>query len=263
MEGKNFMPQLPISVQLYTLRDYAAKDMPGLLKRLAAIGYRSVEVAGNGNLKSAKDLRKALDDAGLKVSGQHVGLDQLENDQALGRALDDTQTLGNSTIIVPWLPPERRTSAADWKQLAGSLSKIAPRVAAAGIGLAYHNHDFEFAAFDNRFALDILLESLTNPHVKIELDVYWVKFAGQDPIAWINKLGPRLTLLHLKDMAAGADRRFAPIGTGTMDFPAIVSAGARIGVQFGVVEQDQTYDLDPLKAVELSLVNLKKLGLAS
>jgi len=246
------MAAIPLSVQLYTLRDLTAKDMPNVLTRLAKLGYRYVELAGFGNLQSAKDLRKALDDAGLKVSGAHVGLDLLET--RLEQVLADNQILGNKNIIVPWVPPELRKSEDDWKRLAGSVGQVATKAAVSGFEVAYHNHDFEFVEFGGKTALEIILEATT---AKVELDVFWVAFAGRDPVAWIEKLSGRLTLLHLKDLAAGPEKRFAPVGTGTLDFAKILAAGARANVRFGIVEQDNTYEMDPMKAVEISLRNLQ------
>src|SRR5215217_2216637 len=95
------MAALPLSVQLYTVRDLTAKDFAGTMKELAKIGYENVELAGYGNLKTAADAKKALDDAGLKVSGAHAPLDQLEKD--VEKVLDETELLGNKNLICPWL----------------------------------------------------------------------------------------------------------------------------------------------------------------
>ena len=252
------MARLPISVQLYTLRDLTAKDMPGTLKRLAAIGYRYVEIAGFGNLTSAAEMRKALDDAGLKASGAHVSLEDLEKD--FQQAANILKSLGTTNLIVPWIDPKRRADAAAWSMLADIISRLAAPARAAKLDLLYHNHDFEFASFDGKTAMDILLGHLDR-QVKFELDVYWVKFAGQDPVTWIERLGGRLPLVHLKDLAAGKEKKFAQVGMGTLDFPAIVNAASRAGAKFGVVEQDDTYGVDPLKAVQISLQNLKKMQL--
>jgi sugar phosphate isomerase/epimerase len=252
------MATLPISVQLYTLRDLTAKDMPGTLKRLAAIGYKYVEVAGYGNLTSAAEMRKALDDAKLKASGAHVGLEDLEKD--FHQAVGNLNTLGTTNLIVPWIDPKRRTDGSAWSTLADIISRFAAPARAAKLELLYHNHDFEFATFDGKTAMDILLGHLDR-QVKFELDVFWVKFAGLDPVGWIERLSGRLPLIHLKDMAAGKEKKFAQVGTGVLDFPAIVNAASRAGVKFGVVEQDDTYGVDPLKAVQISLQNLKKMQL--
>jgi sugar phosphate isomerase/epimerase len=93
-----------------------------------------------------------------------------------------------------------------------------------------------------------------------EVDVYWVKFAGLDPVEFINKLGDRVRALHLKDMLEGQEKRFAPVGTGIIDFKAGLAAAEKNGVRYGIVEQDRTYDKAALDSVRTSLENLKKLG---
>src|SRR6476469_5283335 len=110
---------LPISLQLYTVRDLTATDFAGTVKQLAKIGYRAVEMAGYGNLKSAKEAKKALDDAGLEVSGAHATIDVLQSD--LNKIMDEHETLGSKNIICPWLPEERRKDADGWKRAAADL----------------------------------------------------------------------------------------------------------------------------------------------
>ena len=115
------MAVIPISIQLYTVRDLAAKDFAGTMKEVSKIGYRNVELAGYGNLKTAKEAKKALDDAGLKVSGAHAPIDALEKN--LNQVLDENAELQNTTVICPWLPEERRKDAAGWKQCAEALEQ--------------------------------------------------------------------------------------------------------------------------------------------
>jgi sugar phosphate isomerase/epimerase len=254
------MATIPISVQLYTVRDLTAKDFAGTVKQVAQIGYRHVEMAGYGNLKSAAEAKKALDDAGLKVSGAHAPIDALEKE--LNRVLDENATLGNTNVICPFMPEPRRKDAAGWKEVAASLNKIARSCHERGFDFGYHNHSFEFQKFDGKTGFDILWEN-TEPHlVKAEVDVYWVKHGGDDPVARINRLGNRVFMLHLKDMAAGDDKKFAPVGTGLLDFKAILDAAQKVGVKFGVVEQDNCYEVPPLDALRKSYENLKKLGAA-
>src|SRR3954451_21268995 len=131
-------------------------------------------MAGDGNLKSAGEARKALDDAGLKVSGAHAPIEALEADA--GKVMDESQTLGNTNIICPWMPEARRKDAAGWKQVAASLNKIGRACHERGFDFAYHNHSFEFQKFEGgKNGLDILFEN-SDPHlVRSEIDVYWVK----------------------------------------------------------------------------------------
>jgi sugar phosphate isomerase/epimerase len=247
-----------IGLQLYTVRDLIAKDFAGTIKKVSEIGYPNVEIAGYGNLKTAAEVKKALDDAGVKAMSVHWSLDVLRKD--VEKLVDDAQLLELQNVVVPFLPEDRRKDAAAWKETAKLLDEIGSYFHGIGVELAYHNHNFEFQKYDGKTGLEILFEN-TQPHlVKAEVDVYWVKNAGEDPLAWIDKLGERIRLLHLKDMAAGADKKFAPVGTGIIDFKAILAAAEKAGVRWGIVEQDNCYDVPPLDAIKTSLENLKKLG---
>ncbi len=254
------MAKLPISVQLYTLRDLVSQDLAGTLKSLNKIGFGAAELAGFGNLKSAADVKKAFDDAGMKVSGAHVGIEQLESD--IAGVIRDHHALGNKNVIIPWLDESRRKDAAAWRTLAESCNRFGAALAAEGLTLAYHNHDFEFKQYDGKYALDIVWEHADPKLLKSELDVYWVKRGGVDPAAYIRQLGSRVKLIHLKDLAAGPEQKFAPVGEGTLDFKSIADAAAAAGVEWGAVEQDDCYGQDPLENVAISYRNLQKLGIA-
>jgi sugar phosphate isomerase/epimerase len=249
---------IPISVQLYTVRDLIASDFAGTVKQVAKIGYKAIEMAGYGNLKTAKEAKKALDDAGLQVSGAHASLPELEKE--LDRVMDESDTLGNKNIVCPYMPDDRRKDAAGWKQAAGSLNQIGRACHERGFDFAYHNHSFEFQKFDGKTGLDILFDNCEAHLVRAEVDVYWVKHGGEDPVERLNKLGDRVMLLHLKDMAPGDDKKFAEVGTGILDFKAILETATKLGAKWGAVEQDNTYGRPPLEAIKTSYENLKKLG---
>ena len=255
------MPNLQCAaLQLYTVRDLTAKDFAGTVKQVAALGYKFVELAGYGNLKDAKSARKALDDAGLKAVSGHYAIDLLENKP--DQVLEDAETLGIDTVVCPFLPENRRKDGAAYEAVAKVLQRAGEQLHGQGVILAYHNHNFEFEKFGGKYAYDILMENTPRHLVVAEIDVFWVKFAGVDPASYIDKLGDRVRLLHLKDMASGSDRRFAPVGTGIIDFKSILSTAEKHGVRYGIVEQDRTYDTPPLEAIKVSLQNLKKLGAA-
>ena len=253
------MPNMQTAaVQLYTVRDLAARDFAGTVKQVAALGYKFVELAGYGNLKDAKSARQALDAAGLKAVSAHFAIDVLENkpDQVLA----DAETLGIDTVVCPFLPENRRKDAAAYEAVAKVLQRVGEQFHGQGVVLGYHNHNFEFEKFGGKYAFDILMDNTPRHLVVAEIDVYWVKFAGVDPASYIDRLGDRVRLLHLKDMKA--DKRFAPVGTGVIDFKAVLAAAEKNGVRWGIVEQDNTYNSAPLESIKTSLENLKKLGAA-
>ena len=248
---------IPLSVQLYTIRDQTSNDFAAAMNAVAAIGYPSVELAGYGNLKTAKEARKALDDAGLTVAGAHAPIEQLETN--VEKVLDDAEIVGTTIIVCPYLPEPRRKDAEGWKQAAKSLNAAGRAAHERGIELAYHNHSFEFQQFDGKTGLDILFDNSDSHLVKAEIDVYWVEHGGEDPAQRINKLGERVIALHLKDMAAGPEKRFAEVGTGILNFKSILAAGEKSRVRFGAVEQDNCYGKSTLEAIRTSFENLKKM----
>jgi sugar phosphate isomerase/epimerase len=255
------MSKLGIGVQLYTVRDLAIKDFPGTVKKVAGLGYRYVELAGYGNLKKAQDVKKALDDAGLKAPSGHWPIDVIRKESDLQRVMDEALLLEMQHVVVPFLPTEMHKDVDAWKHTAELINEIGSYFHGVGIELAYHNHAFEFERkYGDKYGYDILFENTQRHLVKAEIDVYWMKAGGVDPIAYINKFADRVRLLHLKDMADGADKKFAPVGTGTIDYKAVLTAAEKNEVRWGFVEQDKTYDTQPLEALRMSLENLKKLG---
>jgi len=251
---------IPLSVQMFTLRELASKDFAATIDAVAKIGYCAVELAGWGNLKSAQEVRKVLDDHGVVCSGSHLGIEPFEKD--LNRVLANNQILGNRNLVIPSLPEPRRINAAAWRQTAQQLSQIGQACAQRGFELSYHNHDLEFRQYDGQRAFDILLQESDANDLKFEVDVFWVKAGGEDPVAFLDRIGRRLSIVHLKDWAKGNERRFAPVGEGILDTLGIVEAGRRNGAKWFVIEQDNTYGVPPLEAVATSFRNLRAMGLA-
>jgi len=255
----NAMLNIGTALQLYTVRELTARRFATAIEEVARIGYTAVELAGFGNLRLAREVRKVLDANGVKAIASHTALDLLEKDP--NRIMDDNDALGNKNLVVPYLAEDRREDEAGWRNVAETLTRIARTVQARGFQLAYHNHAFEFASLpDGKRGIDILWDNTDPSLVRSELDTFWVKHGGEDPVAYIQKLGPRMLLLHVKDMAPGEEHRFAPVGTGLLDFAAILKAADDVGVQWAIVEQDTTYDTPPLEAARISLESLRKLG---
>jgi sugar phosphate isomerase/epimerase len=249
---------MKVSVQLYTVRDDTAADFAGTVKKLASFGVHGVELAGFGNLKTAAEVKKAVDDAGVVVSGGHIMLDALQKDAT--KIMDDFDTLKCKHIIVPWINEERRSSAAAWKAFAAELEAAGKTLSSRGFTLSYHNHDFEFQKFDGQYGLDLLFNTADAKLLSCELDLFWVARAGVDPVAYLKKLGKRVLAVHLKDMDKTDGSKFTQVGAGQLDFPTLLKTCNDLGIAWGAIEQDNCYDVPPLKAVEISAQNLKKLG---
>jgi sugar phosphate isomerase/epimerase len=243
---------------MYTVRDDAARDFVGTLKRVADLGYAGVELAGTGGL-AARELRKVLDDLGLRVAGSHVGMEQLEGE--LAAALDYAAEIGNANVVCPYIGEERRKDADGYRRLADQFNRIGLACKARGMTFSYHNHAFEFERFGDLTGLEILFGATDPTLVKSELDVYWIQYGGEDPVAFIAKLAGRVPLVHLKDMADNESRSFAEIGEGMLDWHAICSAAEQAGAEWFLVEQD-VCKRPPMESAELSLRNLRSMGLA-
>lgn len=225
-----------VGLQLYTVRELFAKDPVATLRAVAKIGYREVEFGGGGY--DAMDhalLRRTMDSLKLRAPSIHVGYDALlgKFDASVAMA----KTLGADTIVLPYMTDEHRTEAG-WQAALPNMNRFAEQLSAAGLGFAYHNHDFEFTVRPGGVSLFERLLKETDPKlVKVELDLYWAAFAGEDPAALIERLGPRLYAYHVKDMRA--DRSMAAVGDGTMDFARLFALKGSAGVRHFYVENDR------------------------
>lgn len=255
------MATVPVGLQLYTVRDETAKDFAGAVRRVAALGYAGVELAGTGGL-SATAMRDLLAETGLALVGSHVPLTDFETN--LDGVIAYYAGVGAPRVGVPYLPNERQNPDG-FHALAALMNDVGARLRQAGIGLYYHNHAFEFIDHGGVTGMDILLRETDPELVTIELDVYWVKHAGLDPAAFIREHAGRFPIVHLKDMTAEGSEghTFAEVGEGVIDFDAIFAAAeaAPGGVAWYVVEQDRCAR-PSFDSARISLENLRRWGKA-
>ena len=252
--------RLPVALQLYTVRDQLREDFRGTVRAVAEMGYDGVQFAGYGGL-SAVEMRRLLEETGLRPAGTHTGLDTLEHD--LGTEIDYNLAIGNRWIICPSLPEARRRDLAGWREIAATLNRIGERCVQRGLRFGYHNHAFEFPEIPGsggRHGLDVLLGETAPDLVFWEPDVYWITKGGADPVALIRRHAGRIPITHLKDMTADDRQTFAEVGEGMLDWPAILAASQQAGVEWHCVEQDRC-DHPPLDSARLSLQHLHSWGL--
>ncbi|SEN46180.1 Sugar phosphate isomerase/epimerase [Sphingomonas gellani] len=224
-----------IGLQLYTVRDIFQKDPVGTLEQVARIGYREVEFGGGGyDTMDPAMLRGALDRLGLRAPSVHIGYDALLGQ--FDRSVAMAKTLGADTVVLPYMTDEHRTPEA-WAAALPNFNRFATDLKKAGLGFAYHNHDFEFVGTGANTLYERFLKETDPALVKVELDLYWAVHAGQDPAALIDRLGRRIYAFHVKDMRA--DRSMAAVGQGTIDFAALFRQKGAAGVRHFYVENDQ------------------------
>lgn len=211
------------SFQLYSARDF--QPWENVLELVARLGYARVEGFA-GAYGDPPALRAALDRNGLSMPSGHFGLDVLED--RFEEAAATASVLGIETLICPFLAPEQRPDdAAGWHALGERLARVGERCRIAGLGFAWHNHDFELAPLaDGTIPLRIVFDAA--PHISWEIDVAWVARGGADPLAWIGEYAQRIRAVHVKDIApageAADEDGWADVGHGTLDWPAIMKA---------------------------------------
>ena len=240
-------------LQLYTVRDALGVDLEGTLRSVAAIGYREVELAGLPGVTAAA-MHASLQRHGLDAPSMHASYDRLRAD--LDAVLEEARIVRASYLVCPSVDAGDRETAEDWKRVCQTLNRIGQVVRSHGLVLAYHNHDFEFVPFADGTTPFHLLMTETDPRgVKLELDVYWVAKAGQDPVQYLKDGRDRILLVHLKDLAS--DGSTVEVGEGVLDFGRIVRTALLTGVKHLFVEQDTA--VDPLASIGASLRFLDQL----
>lgn len=245
-----------IGLQLYTVRDLMARDLPGTLAAVAAIGYTEVEFAGYFGQEPAQ-LRALLARLGLSAPGVHQPIDALRN--TLDAVLAAAEAIGHRYIVCPWLAESERT-ADGYRRLAADLDRIGKACHDRGFQLGYHNHDFEFdpGVFPGTTPYDVLLAETDPELVVMELDLFWITRGGRDPLSYFERHPGRFPLWHVKDMRdVGGAREMVAVGQGDIDFARLFAAGERAGLKHFFVEHDNP--ADPLASVRASYEHLERI----
>lgn len=243
-----------IAIQMYSVRDEEQKDFLGTLEKVSEIGYKGVEFAGFFDTP-ADVLKKTLERLQLKSVASHTAIELLQDN--LDDVIRYNQTIGTNYIICPW---DVCKSKEEYLQRAAFFNVVAKKIDHAGMKFAYHNHAHEFDIVDGKYGLDYLYE-LTDPKIFIpQLDVYWIYYAGINPVDYIEKYAGRCKLIHLKDMKDAESKAMTEVGAGILDMKSIIAKGQEIGVEWFTVEQD-VCEIPSLESIRISYENVKKLSL--
>lgn len=233
---------MELSCQLYSAR--MTPDWPQIMSGLAVRGFGAVEGFPTF-YDDPVNTRAMLDAAGLTMPTLHVPIEIAEGSPEV--MIEIAGTLGARTVYIPWIAPEQRgDSTAHWEALADRLAALHAVYARDGLGLGWHNHEFEFAPLaDGRVPMEVILTRA--PSIEWEADLAWLIRGGADPLAWIEKYGDCITAVHFKDIAPFGEKidedGWADPGTGTVDWPAIVAALRRQSrCRYLVAEHDNPSD---------------------
>lgn len=243
--------KIPVGLQLYSVREQCQKDLPGTLAAVKKIGYPAVEFAGYYD-RSAKDLRKLLDDNGLVACGTHTPYESVQGDK-LKETVEFNRTIGNKFLIVPWMNEAK--SKQEWLDRAKLFNEIADKVKPDGMWVGYHAHQHDFNQIEGVTAWDVFFGN-TKAEVIMQLDTSNCCEGGADPVAVLKKYPGRARSIHIKAFGGGPD---AVIGEDKVDWKGVFAFCESKGkTQWYVLEHES--GKDPLDAVKRSYEALKKMG---
>ena len=257
-----------IGTQLYTVRNLMAKDPIGTLEKISKIGYKTVEGATYTGSElfygmPPEQFKMVLSDNGLEmISGHYLLGAAMPNTKGTmvndwQKAVDDAAAIGLKYMVCAHLSNTERGNLDGYQQTAEKLSLAGAISQKAGIQLCYHNHDFEFVAQDGKLPYDVLLQGTDPDLVKMEMDIYWVYKAKQDPIALFKKYPGRFPLWHVKDMDNTPKQMFTEVGNGVIPFKSIFAQAKVAGLDYFFNEQDVCPG-DPLDSMAKSYKYIKE-----
>jgi sugar phosphate isomerase/epimerase len=236
----------PPGIQLWSLRDQFAKDVPGTLDKVKAWGLTQVETAGTYDMPAAK-FREMLDARGLKVPSAHFQYEALVKD--IDGVIRDAKALGAEYVCCAWIPhdPAEFTEAV-CRQSIADFNKAGEAVAKAGLKFVYHAHGYEFVKFGDGTLFDLMLKELKPEFVNFEMDVFWMVHAGKNPVELLEKNPDRWVMMHIKDMKKGTrtgiytgstdKTNSVALGTGIIDYGPILKAAAKTKVKYYFIEDE-------------------------
>jgi sugar phosphate isomerase/epimerase len=255
----------PIGLQLWTLREFLPRDLPGTLAKVRGFGFREVEGAGLWK-HTAAELKTALDAASLRCGSVHIGFERLR-DEAAG-AFAEAKAVGATTVICPWIPHGQGFTREDALKTAVAFNGFGKAAREAGLRFGYHCHGYEFVPATEGTLFDTLAGQTDPALVLFQVDVFHAYRGGADPVKLIEQHKGRVVSLHLKDMKKGVPveagspgatpEADVPLGTGQIDFPAVLRAARDAGASMYYLEDESA---DPLGHIPRSLAYLESLKL--
>ena len=249
------MGKLPIALELYSVREDAAKDLKSVIEAVAKMGYEGVEFAGyHGH--SAQELRQMLDDNGLKCCGSHLGIQTLLGDE-LDKTAEFNKILGNEFLIIPGLSKEYNSSKEAWLKTAAIVNEISDRLKPYGQVTGYHNHHTEFQPLDGEMPWDTFFGN-TKQEVVMQFDCGNSMHGGAEAGPFLHRYPHRARTVHLKEYSSTNDT--ALIGEGEVKWAEIFELCETIGSTEWYIVEQESYAHSPLECVDRCLKNLRAMG---
>jgi sugar phosphate isomerase/epimerase len=255
----------PIGLQLWSLRESLPKDLAGSLAKVRAMGFTVVEGAGTWR-HTAAELRAAMDAAGLRCTSAHLGFELLRDNMAGGFA--EAKTLGATSVVCPWIAHKETFTREDALGAAELFNRVGKAAGASGLRFGYHTHGYENVPSTEGTLFDTLAQNTDPQLVTFQVDVFHAYHGGFDPVALMQKYSGRVRSLHLKDIKKDYPRETGhgtakaeadvPVGTGQIDWPAVLRAAMKAGANEYYIEDEST---DPLTHIPQSIAYLQGLKL--
>lgn len=250
-------------LQLYSLRHQFAKDVPGTMAKVKAMGFRDVEMAGTLGLPFP-DLMKLIAQNELNVVSFGADYERLE--KAPKQVAEEARAYGAKFVVCFWIPHNKDSfTIQDVDKAVAVFNAAAKVVSSYGMLFCYHPHGYEFQPYRDGTLFDYMMEKLDQRYVYLEMDVFWIKQAGQDPLALLKKYSTRFILLHLKDRKIGTPNTHnghgdlesnVVLGTGDVGIAEILREAKRLGIKHYFIE-DESSNVE--EQIPKSLAYLKSL----
>jgi len=258
-----------MGLQLFTVRAPLASDVVGSIKKIASIGYEDSETYGFNPDKGtyygleALSFKQLLVDHQMTTTSGHYDFTKFFDKPAdvmtryVDQCIEGAHALGQKYITWPWLDPAFRTLE-NFRLLTAKLNSIGERCKQAGIGFAYHNHDFEFTDHEGENGYNIIMRETDAALVKLQLDLYWVMHSSKlSPSELFGRQPGRFVMWHIKDMDR-ISRDYTELGNGSIDYTVILPEASRAGLRYYYIEQGGNFAKNPMQSITDSAAFFKK-----
>lgn len=242
-----------IGLQLYSLRNQFKTDVPGTLAKIKSWNIHEIEGGGTYGL-STSAYKKLLAQNNLKMVSISADFDSLtKKPQA---AIDEAKTFGAEYIVCFWIPHNADVfTIDDMKKAIEVFSVAGKKIHDAGLSFCYHPHGYEFRPYENGTLFDYMVQNTDAKYLNFEMDVFWVKQPGQDPVALLEKYPTRFIMLHLKDRKLGTEgnqngtadeESNVVLGQGDVNIAAVIKAAKKIGIKHYFIEDESSKSVEQI-----------------